>query len=188
MSNRCCRRPPKPKRSMIGRSAAHAHELASRSPRRNVPLRTPRPKSFRVSGKCLTTVFESIKVMHAHMHIEPPTAEETPATSAPMMVMAPVGLAGLRSSRSNARLCEGSAAAGSRSSRRRKCGARNPCGVARTGRALAGHTPGPRQRAVPPDENTVRMSLAAPRTAWCANVLRGDRAHAAHAVRSRGEG
>ena len=80
------------------------------------------------------------------------------------------------------------AAAGSRSSRRRKCGARNPCGVARTGRALAGDTPGPRQRAVPPDENTVRMSLAALRTAWCANVLRGDRAHAAHAVRSRGEG
>lgn len=34
--------------------------------------------------------------------IEPPTAEETPATSALMNLMAPVGLAGLCSRRSNA--------------------------------------------------------------------------------------
>ena len=45
--------------------------------------------------------------------IEPPTAEETPATSAPMKVMAPVGLAGLWSRRSNAGQRQGSAAAGS---------------------------------------------------------------------------
>ena len=45
--------------------------------------------------------------------IEPPTAEATPATSAPMKVMAPVGLAGLWSRRSNAGQRQGSAAAGS---------------------------------------------------------------------------
>ena len=45
--------------------------------------------------------------------IETPTAAETPTTSAPTTVMTAVGLAGLRSSRSNARQREGSAAASS---------------------------------------------------------------------------
>ena len=45
--------------------------------------------------------------------IEPPTAAETPATSAPTTVMAAVGLAALCRRTSNARQREGSAAAGS---------------------------------------------------------------------------
>ena len=59
---------------------------------------------------------------------------------------------------------------------RAKSGQGRVVGEKLTREAMARHAPMPLESQVPPIENTVRMILAAPRTAWCANTERGDRA------------
>ena len=56
-----------------------------------------------------------------------------------------------------------------------------------TREAMARHAPMPLESQVPPIENTVRMTLAAPRMASCANAERGERVRTEHAGRARGQ-
>ena len=110
--------------------------------------------------------------------IERRSAESTPATSAPTTVVMAVGLAGLCSSRLNARQCEGCAAAGSAGAgddiRQGKVDVPQRAGR----RGEAERAPGPVAAAVPPVAKDVLRCPLRPQPATCECRKRDDTTHA----------